>query len=277
MKKIVLLLVLALFAGLDLSAQQQLPPSSKPDIELTKKEAEFRIQDYQSKVNALEAQLQELTSKLTDSKSSLTKSMAQFKDCREEIKRLLAITDADIDAFRQKLGVIEGKVRQMKALSDDQLADRQDEVKALEESLNQLRGNKASLIPEFYNKIIAVAKDIKGLYRTKKVTTYTVGTWAEDRDCLWNIAGKIEILGDPFLWPKVWQTNKSIVKNPDIIYPGQVLTLPEKGVKTSDEMKAERKYWREKRARAAKAAEAKAAEPKAPATTPAPAAPKKGN
>ncbi len=261
MKKIALLIVLALFAGIDTFAQQQMPPSSKPDIELTKKEAEFRIQDFQSKVNALEAQLQEMTSKYNESKASLTKSMAQFKDCREEIKRLLAITDADIDAFRQKLGVIEGKVRQMKMLSDDQLAEKQDEVKALEESLNQLRGNKVSLIPEFYNKIIATAKDIKGLYRTKKMTTYTVGTWAEDRDCLWNIAGKIEILGDPFLWPKIWQTNKSLVKNPDIIYPGQVLTLPEKGAKTSDELKAERKYWRQKKARAAKAAELKAAEP----------------
>ena len=55
----------------------------------------------------------------------------------------------------------------MKKLSDDVLADKQDDVKALEKDLNALRKEKTSLLPEFFNRIVADARDIKGLYRGK--------------------------------------------------------------------------------------------------------------
>lgn len=253
MKKIFLLLYVLVFAAA--AAFAQMPPESKPDQELTKDEATLRIQDYQQKVNALEAKLSELGNRHSDLSTQLKNQIQAYKDCREQLLSLLGAVQADVDAFRQRLGVIEGKVRQLKGHSDEQLADKTAEIKALEDELNQLRTNKLSLIPEFYNKIIYLAKEIKGLYREKKITTYTVGTWSEDRDCLWNISGKMEIYGDPFQWSKIWQANTSIIRNPDIIFPGQVLQVPPKGDKSSDEMKAERRYWRNKRAAAEAAVE----------------------
>ncbi len=228
-------------------ALAQMPPSSKPDAELTEEEAGLRIEDWQAKVDNLQSILDKVNTDISGMKKSMDEAKKNLKDCQDAVHSMVGANDADIDAFRQKLGVLEGKVRQMKKLSNDQLADRRSEVEALETQLNALRKNKISLIPEFFNKILTIAKDIKGLYREKKIHSYTVGTWAEDRDCLWNISGKMEIYGDPFQWPKIWQANKNIVRNPDIIHPGQVLTLPAKGPKTSEELKAERRYWREKR------------------------------
>jgi len=135
----------------------------------------------------------------------------------------------------------------MKRLSDEVLAERRADVVTLENDLNMLRKERISLIPEFYNRIIADATDIRGLYRDKKGGKYVVGTWAENRDCLWNIAGKEEIYSDPFQWPKIWQANADIVRNPDVIYPGQELEIPAAGPKTDEEIKAERKYFRTKR------------------------------
>eukprot|EP01107_Rhizomastix_libera_P006065 TRINITY_DN20176_c0_g1_i1.p1 TRINITY_DN20176_c0_g1~~TRINITY_DN20176_c0_g1_i1.p1 ORF type:complete len:272 (+),score=12.05 TRINITY_DN20176_c0_g1_i1:386-1201(+) len=271
MKKFVIYsLALAFSAG---AAFSQMPPSSKPDEELTKEEAGFRIQDFQTRVSALEAKLNEATTKYNEVTAQLKKAIQDNKDCREEIKKLLGASDADFEAFRQKIGVLEGKVREMKRLSDDQLADKTDDIKALENEVNALRANKLSCIEEFYNKIIALAREVKGLYREKKISGYKVGTWAEDRDCLWNISGKVEIYGDPFQWPKLWEANKDIVRNPDVIFPGQLLKVPPKGPKTDDQMKLERKYWRNK-----KAAEAKATEEKVPTTKEAPTTGvKKGN
>jgi hypothetical protein len=156
----------------------------------------------------------------------------------------------------------------MQRLSDDQLADRQSEVRELERQLNALRRERVAVLPEFFDRIVALGRDIKGLYREKKVKGYVVGTWAENRDCLWNIAGRTEIYGDPFQWPKIWQANTNQIKNPDIIQPGWVLQVPPAGPKTDEEMKAERMYWRKKRAAAAAAAEAAGttAQPEAPAT-----------
>ncbi len=251
MKKSFLIVLIALFGTITLSAQTPLPPASKPDAELTKKEAEARILDFQTRVENLSNELKSLDEQIAKAKDELSVLKQRFTNCRKEILALVGGSEADLDAFRQQLGKIDGKIRELKGLSNDALADRQDEVIALESQLNQLRANKISVIPEFYDKIIALAREIKGLYREKKITTYTVGTWAENRDCLWNIAGKIEIYSDPLLWVKIWQSNTDLIKNPDIIHPGQVLQIPDKADKTPDEIKAERKYWRNKRAQMA--------------------------
>jgi len=44
-------------------------------------------------------------------------------------------------------------------------------------------------------------------------------------DCLWNIAKKY--YNNPFLWTKIYQQNKDKIKNPDLIYPGQVFIIPD--------------------------------------------------
>lgn len=50
--------------------------------------------------------------------------------------------------------------------------------------------------------------------------TYTV----QGGDCLWKIAKKV--LGDGSRWPEIYNLNTDKISNPDLIYPGQVLTLP---------------------------------------------------
>jgi len=44
-------------------------------------------------------------------------------------------------------------------------------------------------------------------------------------DTLWDIASRF--LANPWLWPKIWEQNKYI-ENPDLIFPGEPLMLPEK-------------------------------------------------
>jgi hypothetical protein len=268
------LFLIAIFCGgllVPAMAQDRVPPppESKPDKELECDEADARILKYKEQNATLQTKLDGLKSDIMKAEGDLTSAVGDLKKCNEDIYSMIGATEADVNSFRERLGRIEGKVREMQRLNDDQLADRQAEVKALEDELNALRRERVAALPEFYDRVIALARDIKGLYREKKIKGYTVGTWAENRDCLWNISGRAEIYGDPFQWPKIWQANTDQIKNPDVIQPGWVLTIPPAGPKTDEEMKAERKYWRKKRA----AAEAAAAA----ATTPAPATPATNN
>lgn len=247
------LILLALFCGgmlVPAMAQDRVPPppESKPDAELECDEADARILKYREQNQVLQDKLDGLNGDIKKSEEDLATAVQNLKKCNDDIYSMLGATEADVNSFRERLGRLEGRVREMQRMNDDQLADRQDEVMGLEQQLNELRRERVAAMPEFYDRIIALARDIKGLYREKKIKGYTVGTWSENRDCLWNISGRAEIYGDPFQWPKIWQANTDLIKNPDVIQPGWVLTIPPAGPKTSDELKAERKYWRNKRA-----------------------------
>lgn len=56
--------------------------------------------------------------------------------------------------------------------------------------------------------------------KTTTDTTYTV----KKGDCLWNIAKKF--YGNGAKYTVIYNANKSKIKNPNLIYPGQVFTIP---------------------------------------------------
>ena len=66
-----------------------------------------------------------------------------------------------------------------------------------------------------------VKKEEPRVDNTVKPKTYTV----KSGDCLWNIAKKF--YGNGALYTKIYNANKSVIGgNPNLIYPGQVYTIP---------------------------------------------------
>lgn len=59
-----------------------------------------------------------------------------------------------------------------------------------------------------------------GLEQPGSVSTYTV----VKGDSLSKIAKRL--WGDASLWPRIYDANRSIIKDPDLIHPGQVLNIP---------------------------------------------------
>ena len=55
----------------------------------------------------------------------------------------------------------------------------------------------------------------------EKPTKYVV----KKNDSLWKIAGKV--YHNPLKWPRIYRANKEKIKNPNKIYPNQVLTIPQ--------------------------------------------------
>lgn len=67
---------------------------------------------------------------------------------------------------------------------------------------------------------VSVQKPPREQANAPKTSTYTV----KKGDCLWNIAKKY--LGNGARYSEIYDLNKSKIQNPNLIYPGQVLTLP---------------------------------------------------
>ncbi|MDO4434111.1 MAG: LysM peptidoglycan-binding domain-containing protein [Alysiella sp.] len=63
----------------------------------------------------------------------------------------------------------------------------------------------------------AVAENLR--IKSGAPTRYTV----QQGDTLWGISGKY--LYRPWKWPALWQVNRNQIRNPHLIYPGQVLVL----------------------------------------------------
>jgi nucleoid-associated protein YgaU len=58
---------------------------------------------------------------------------------------------------------------------------------------------------------------------------YTVRSWTGVRDCLWNIAGRPWVYGDPRQWRRLYNANKDRFPepdNPNLVEPGMVLEIP---------------------------------------------------
>ena len=58
----------------------------------------------------------------------------------------------------------------------------------------------------------------------RKEGQYRVWIWQETGDTLWRIAQKV--YGDKDKWPLIYQANKDVIKDPNKIYPKQVLKIP---------------------------------------------------
>lgn len=225
---------------------------------------EMTMEEWQNQINQLTQQRDELSAKLkslTDDIASKTAESAKldtdYKKCLDELYALVGSDAEKAAAFRSQIEAAEMKANELTRLSDADLVARSGEVDQLASTVAGLWENKLSLIPEFWDRLTALNEKVKSLQDAlaRQVKTYTVGTWSRDRDCLWNIARKPDIYDNAWLWPKIWQGNRDQIKDPDVIHPGQKLTIPKGNELTSEEKSAARGYYSRKAEMAAPASQ----------------------
>jgi nucleoid-associated protein YgaU len=221
--------------------------------QLTEEQAIQKIKQLEQRSGDLKKQQAVVDGQITDKTNLLKKKQADYERCIDELYALVGATRADVDAYEARLKRLENKIADLLRLSPMDLLSRKAEVDEAENEYKQLAANKISLLPAFFDRVQRLDESIKTLRETltKAEKTYVVGTWSKDRDCLWNIAKKPDIYGDAFKWPKIWQKNREQIKNPDIIFPGQILKIPAPAPLTQDEESAARKYYRHRREKAA--------------------------
>ncbi len=88
------------------------------------------------------------------------------------------------------------------------------------------------------SKIEFIKIDTEKVEKPKKVNTiYIVKYRKNNTDCLWRIAQSQ--YKNAKLWPLIYVANKKIIKNPDLIFPGQRFIIPPKPEKISSKKKSE--------------------------------------
>ncbi len=218
--------------------------------QMSKEQWQDEMKTYTAKRTDLQSQLAKLDADIKDMKAQSDKLDADLKSCQQDLYSLLGgITPEQLNAFINELSTMEKRVAELQGLSDDELLKNRDEVMRIDGRLKEMAQNKMALVPEIGNRIRALQDKVAGLIKSltmSKEKTYTVGTWARNHDCLWNIAKKKDIYDNAWLWPKIWQGNRDKIRDPDLIKPKWVLRIPEGNELTKQEKSAAHSYYRKK-------------------------------
>jgi nucleoid-associated protein YgaU len=219
--------------------------------EMNKEQWQAEITKYTAQRNDLAAKVKALTADIAKSQAQSTKLDADYQKCMDELYALVGSDASKAAAYRADIEAAEAKAGELQRLSDADLLARAGEVDELAAKVKGLWENKLSLIPEFWDRLTALNEKVKSLQTSlaNQVKIYTVGTWAKNRDCLWNISKKKDIYNNAWLWPKIWQGNRDSIKDPDRISKGQKLKIPKGNELNAEEKTAAKKYYAKKAAK----------------------------
>ena len=147
----------------------------------------------------------------------------QIDELNALILATIESTEAGVREFGQQ---IDGLLRQLEglaALAPEELQRRRGELKEAGMALDELRMSKISALPEMDAKIDRAQRILDELWmRAPDSITYEV----VKGDHLWGISSKTEVYDDPYMWPRLYRANREQIKDPDMIYPSQVLNVP---------------------------------------------------
>jgi nucleoid-associated protein YgaU len=179
--------------------------------EMTKEEWEAEMTRLTGQKQALNSEIETLNKDIENLKT-VKAGLQDPEACTNELYAMVGATKTDVDNFRNAVNELDGKIKRKEGPKADRQAD-----------LNALKMNKISALPEFFDKVHnKMQQALDEWVETSPVISYTV----VKGDCLWNIAKKKEHYGNGFAWPVIYKANRDKIKNPDLIYPKQVFSIP---------------------------------------------------
>lgn len=218
----------------------------------------MKADDWQAQVTTLTAQrdslknvLDQLNTDIANLKNQSTGLDQQYQSEWQKYLGMLGTTEDAFKAYGLTLQNLTSQINNYMQMSDQDLCANRATVEAMASSIDSMKASKLALAPEYYDQVQALTNNYAQLKArlancTAAAKTYTVGTWARNRDCLWNISKKKTIYDDPWKWPKIYVANRDKIKNPDLIYPREVLTIPENAPLSDKERAAARAYYAKK-------------------------------
>jgi nucleoid-associated protein YgaU len=217
--KIVLSLALLLSFSLILGASQ-----SMAQEEMTMDEYEAQLQEWQEREAKAKADLAECQQTAEDIKAEMDQVEADIAQVWQDIYAEIGTDEAAIDEFRQNLKALDAEVSGLLALSPEELFTKREEVKAAEEQLETYKKNRISALTEMQNMIASIEGKLTQVRNKMPKAVYdeynvVVG------DYLWKISGKEEIYDNPMQWMRIYSYNSDQIKDPDLIYPDQILKI----------------------------------------------------
>ncbi len=192
---------------------------------MTFEEYQIQLQKYQEReAKALET-VEKERGAIDELHVRLAEIEAQIKATWDEIYSLLNVTAAEIQAFLDAIGALENRVNQLAKLSPDMLLDQTMQLDRLGDEIKEMQTHPIALLSEPRERLSRLATRIEALKRSLPKPKHDMYHVLRG-DYLWKISGKREIFNDPWKWMRIYSANRDEIRDPDLIYPDQMLRIP---------------------------------------------------
>jgi nucleoid-associated protein YgaU len=202
---------------------------------------------------------QEIYALLGVSESDVASFRRQLEGIESELNALAALSPEELFKRRKEIDALEAKLNELMSGNIGWLTEMEDKAATLEGKISQLRASMPKAIYDEYTVVrgdylwkISGKSDIYGdPYQWMRIYTYNKDQiknpdliYADQifkiqrevgpneylvvkGDWLAKIAGNPEVYSDPTKWTKIFEANKDVVSDQNMIYPYQVLVIPE--------------------------------------------------
>ncbi len=222
LKKVVLLTFIVALVALVLGWNS----AGAAEKKMTYKEYQALLAEYAQRESTATAAIAEVQKAIDSLREQIKQTEERIAAVEREIRELIQSDEAGVQQFEDDLDRAVSQIEGLRALSAKELYQKCEEIKALRDRFNKCKANPICYLPEICQKVEKIEQMLADLEAAvPKVAPPDYYTVVRG-DCLWYIAKKKEIYGDPYLWPWIYRTNRDKIKNPDLIYPGWVLTIP---------------------------------------------------
>ncbi len=200
-------------------------PGYAQDREMLYEDYEIELQEWQQREADAKAGLVDCEEAKNALSAEIEGLEGEIAAAWQEIYNMLGITEADVDAFADQLDDVARRLGEFGRLSPEQMFERQDELTALEDELDQLAMLPAAMLSQFANRIDRYRRDIDN-YRGRMAGPRSVKYNVMSGDHLWGISAMADHYGDGSKWMRIYSVNRERIDDPDLIFPDQIITVP---------------------------------------------------
>lgn len=187
-------------------------------------EYQVQLEEVQGRELSAQEKIGVLDNEIAELKSQIDETQAEIDATWSEIYNMVGTDEAGVEAYRNDLASISNELEGMAALSPEELFRSKEDLKAVAARIEEAKASDISLLSEMQNELSEIDGQMAALKNKMPANIYDQYT-VLNGDYLWKISKKEDIYGDAFQWIRIYSVNKDQIKDPDLIYPGQIFNI----------------------------------------------------
>ncbi|MCD6182071.1 MAG: LysM peptidoglycan-binding domain-containing protein [Candidatus Cloacimonetes bacterium] len=190
---------------------------------------ESDLAEYQQRKADAIAKQDQYRATIEELNSQIVAVDTEYNETYNRIMTKINVSKEDFGTIENKIATYQNSLQSLNNMSDKELWNNHKKVMGIIEEYKTYRQTNQAKVPDFRNQfsdldnqIMALENDIERVRPKYYEDNYTV----KKGEYLAKISGYEFIYNDATKWPIIYRANRDQIKDPNLIYPNQVLKIP---------------------------------------------------